>query len=1132
EVDGEPRPLTTDARQEAWLAWAEEAAIDVSLRQALENTVLRGLLQPLSRNAVRALFSDDISTCGTCNRDSTVHGKARLARLTRQFSSQILNGCREMSNSAVGSAGCTVRFCRDNPVYANRLKAMRGFSVDMLAMELARRAAERPNCVELQPHTFDVHRPLSVPAVVPEVPSDLIKASSPVRDGPFGYTFARCMQRLLGFADHDQLEDDGAHPKHCAQQWVPARRLLDSAVRPEALDGAQKLGTTQHASRMSSIGKVLPTGPSPLVCSTRREDQHQMYQPDAALLAGLAAAVPDALRTCDDSTNPALGVSRLNAQSSSLVAAIGGRLLRNTIALTMSSPRELSRCFAPDCASLDGGQTELRIDMTAAIGFFDCVFGSASADRMLLLSTACRALNTCLPAIESVLARTSVPYDAVESSVTRTLAIAVLFLGSAAACAENGHVPTAVEKLQSRVARLMVRHVYGCTDSTTENTRAQQSSRLGWYATFARDSELRRQWVRWWARVPAPVTRRWIEAMKADAHDSVSCLFGGLATDATVASRITKEPVRWAGSLEMLRLMHEAAQQLHDHQLGISHSVELPGDDNYVDIDEFVCKPLVSRFDLRKELQRWTDNMRQRASTQSSTISENIFSIFQYPFVFGLHDKLTLHSLESYESMRQRYLGAHVRQDELSRSKQMLNIDLHAEHLVRPGVQPNWPLLASNHLAISRATLQFLVLSVRRSRLVQDSMDILSTSLDHIRFPMKVRFVAGGEDGYDLGGLQKELLTLLLPMLLSPDRGLFAFANDNVGAGHTRGADFLWPNAASPHSLRDFELVGALLGVAFANDLAMDFSLAPLLVSQLAYDGGYSAATIARCPLEALMLRVGRVFPALVDGLQKLLDWDESTQGLIEDVFCRSFSVTVSDPLHIWQQRRNDALCSKSRARNGLSSTDIPLRLLAPFAHLPLPQSDNNSNPSETITFALSGDGSMEVTGANRRAYVRRYLEFIAFEHARAQIDALQRGFERAANGITYRMFRSDELEYLFYAFGNSAPIDVNELERITTYEEYSTSDLTVQMFWRIVRGFSQEQLRQLLTFVTASDRIPLAGYGGISFVIQRNGSDIDRLPTATTCFNRLLLPTYGSESKMRSLLLISIENTLGFGLL
>lgn len=46
-------------------------------------------------------------------------------------------------------------------------------------------------------------------------------------------------------------------------------------------------------------------------------------------------------------------------------------------------------------------------------------------------------------------------------------------------------------------------------------------------------------------------------------------------------------------------------------------------------------------------------------------------------------------------------------------------------------------------------------------------------------------------------------------------------------------------------------------------------------------------------------------------------------------------------------------------------------------------------------------------------------------------------------------------------------------------------------------------------------------------FFLKKN----NRLPTALTCFSRLLLPEYASRQKLRDRLITAIENTKGFGL-
>ncbi len=101
-----------------------------------------------------------------------------------------------------------------------------------------------------------------------------------------------------------------------------------------------------------------------------------------------------------------------------------------------------------------------------------------------------------------------------------------------------------------------------------------------------------------------------------------------------------------------------------------------------------------------------------------------------------------------------------------------------------------------------------------------------------------------------------------------------------------------------------------------------------------------------------------------------------------------------------------------------------------------------------------------------------------------------------------------------------------------TSYEDgYNESHPVIKMFWQVVKSWSTEQKKLLLNFVTGSDRIPITGLASLTFIIQRNGPDSDRLPTSLTCFGRLLLPEYSSKEKLEKVLLKSILNGKGFGL-
>ena len=119
----------------------------------------------------------------------------------------------------------------------------------------------------------------------------------------------------------------------------------------------------------------------------------------------------------------------------------------------------------------------------------------------------------------------------------------------------------------------------------------------------------------------------------------------------------------------------------------------------------------------------------------------------------------------------------------------------------------------------------------------------------------------------------------------------------------------------------------------------------------------------------------------------------------------------------------------------------------------------------------------------------------------------------------------------------------------------YTKDSQTIMDFWSIVHSLPDGQKRKLLFFATGSDRSPikgtcihpfpltpcmagtermrvLVGLSNLPFVISRNGTDNNRLPTAHTCFNHLLLPEYASREILHQRLLTAMENAEGFGLM
>lgn len=190
------------------------------------------------------------------------------------------------------------------------------------------------------------------------------------------------------------------------------------------------------------------------------------------------------------------------------------------------------------------------------------------------------------------------------------------------------------------------------------------------------------------------------------------------------------------------------------------------------------------------------------------------------------------------------------------------------------------------------------------------------------------------------------------------------------------------------------------------------------------------------------------------------------------------------------------------------------------------------------------------VTNANREQYVTDYISWLTDRSVRRQYQAFEKGFLTVLDKKALSFFTPSSLQNLVEGIQE---IDIEGLEKTARYDDgYGPEHKTIRDFWSIVRAFSPERKRQLLEFVTASDRVPVNGIGSIMFVIQRNGPDSDvssfnlpfeirdndwltvwvlqRVPTSLTCFGRLLLPEYSGRKKLREKLKLALENGKGFG--
>lgn len=219
------------------------------------------------------------------------------------------------------------------------------------------------------------------------------------------------------------------------------------------------------------------------------------------------------------------------------------------------------------------------------------------------------------------------------------------------------------------------------------------------------------------------------------------------------------------------------------------------------------------------------------------------------------------------------------------------------------------------------------------------------------------------------------------------------------------------------------------------------------------------------------------LYPALHTGLQQLLEFE----GDVENTFCRSFEVEY------------EAFGEVVRVELVPGGKDIP------------------------------------VTQHNRVEFVRLYSAWLLGGSIRDQFAAFASGFHRVCGGPALSLFRYEEVELLVEGLPH---LDFNQLQAGARYDGgYSDTHPTVNSLWSVLQSLPIDEKRSFLQFATGCDRAPVAGLKALRLLVQRAGPDSDKLPTAHTCFNALLLPDYSSKDKLRAKLLTAIRNAQGFGL-
>jgi len=179
---------------------------------------------------------------------------------------------------------------------------------------------------------------------------------------------------------------------------------------------------------------------------------------------------------------------------------------------------------------------------------------------------------------------------------------------------------------------------------------------------------------------------------------------------------------------------------------------------------------------------------------------------------------------------------------------------------------------------------------------------------------------------------------------------------------------------------------------------------------------------------------------------------------------------------------------------------------------------------------------NIAVTDANKKEYVKLYVNYRFMHGIEPQFLALQKGFNELIPQSLLKSFDERELELVIGGLGK---IDLDDWKANTRLKNCQIDTKQVVWFWKIVDGYSEEMRARLLQFVTGSSRVPLQGFKALQgstgaagprlFTLHLVDVDSNNLPKAHTCFNRLDLPPYETFEKMNDKLTQAVEETCGF---
>ncbi|KAJ7971465.1 E3 ubiquitin-protein ligase UPL7 [Quillaja saponaria] len=364
---------------------------------------------------------------------------------------------------------------------------------------------------------------------------------------------------------------------------------------------------------------------------------------------------------------------------------------------------------------------------------------------------------------------------------------------------------------------------------------------------------------------------------------------------------------------------------------------------------------------------------------------------------------------------------------------------------------------------------------VRRGHIVEDGYQQLNYLGSKLKSSIHVSFVSEcglPEAGLDYGGLSKEFLTDISKEAFAPEYGLFSQTSTSER--------LLIPNISARYlenGMQMIEFLGRVVGKALYEGILLDYSFSHVFVQKLL--GRYS-----------FLDELSTLDPELYRNLMYVKHFDGDVKDLSLD-----FTVT------------------------------------------------EESLGKRHVIELKSGGKDISVSNENKMQYIHAIADYKLNHQILPFSNAFYRGLTDLISPSWLKLFNASEFNQLLS--GGTYDIDVDDLKNNTRYTGgYSEGSRSIKLFWEVIRDFEPKERCMLLKFVTSCSRAPLLGFNHLqpTFTIHKvacdvplwatiGGQDVERLPSASTCYNTLKLPTYKRPSTLRAKLLYAISSNAGFEL-